>query len=229
MNLLWEEKNTNCLLNLRSNAYFNSVVKDQVKCLDPIIDGYVSRIIRLSLTLIDLLQPYIVFHEKVVKNADSTYTLFLKWNVGGSLNVDETIVLSSFVNDEDSFRKKVENISNNSELINHFKFKSKPQNGLGIWNQKFNESSYFKYKANLKSSKKYFAFVILAKVDQNWSSEKEADPPINPQSHIINLRTMDDYISKNKDFELKGNIYARSEIKFIKLNEISKRRRRRHK
>ena len=53
--------NIDCILNLRKNAFFNNVTPKYKLCLNNDIDGYVTKILRLSLSLIDILEPYINF------------------------------------------------------------------------------------------------------------------------------------------------------------------------
>jgi hypothetical protein len=152
-----------------------------------------------------------------VKHEEFTFDFYVKWAVGGSISVDETLVLFDFVEDATEIKQKVAAVKHNSELINLFKFKSKKLKGHGIWDQQFKDGSYFKYHAKFKSQKRQLVFIIVAKADKNWGINSNADPPVRPQTHIANLRSRDDYVAKNDNFKLKGNAYQASELKVINL------------
>jgi len=212
-------KNDDCLINLKRNAFFNKKASSKL-CLDPINDGYINRVVRLSLTLIDLLEPYIHMRYKVIKGEEDSYNLYLKWMVGGSINVDETIVLFDFVEDTKDFLAQINNRNKNSEMLSLFKHKSKTLKGYGVWNANFNEGNEFKYHVKFQTMKRHLVFVILARADSNWGKNDHPDPPVNPQAHIANLRNSDDYEAKNENFNLKGNKYQSSDIKIIDLKNL---------
>lgn len=211
------KKNTECLLNLKRNAFFNKkvVTKD---CLDPINDGYIPRLLRLSLALVDMMEPYVNFEHKLINEENNTFNFYLKWAVGGSIDVSETLVVYDFVDDVEMIKEKVTKARKNSELIEMFRFKSKKLSGMGVWNNGFKEKNHFKYHAKFTSEKKFLVFIVLARADSSWSVNDKPDPLVAPQSHIANLRNNDEYVAKNKLFKLQGNRYQASKLGIVVLN-----------
>jgi hypothetical protein len=201
------KQNVDCLLNMRKNAFFNTITPHQNTCLDSHIDGYIPRIIRLSLTLIDILEPYINYYGEYKKKSNQ---FEIKWNVGGSIVVDETYVLyKSFekidksnytkvkelfekINDIKQDIKEETKISMLSKVLNQ---KSKVKSGKGVWNIEYlNNSDPFIFKTNLKN-KSQIIFIIVAKVDSYMKDfDNEADPKVPPQTHFVNLRTKEGYV-----------------------------------
>ena len=210
-------KNTDCLLNLKRNAFFNKKASTK-KCLDPINDGYIPRLIRLSLALIDMVEPYVNFEHKLINEGNNTYQSLIKWAVGGSIDVNETMVLYDFVDNVKVFKEKVYKTKLNTDLFELFRFKSKKLKGLGIWNNNYKDKDQFRYHVKFKTQKKALIFIILAQVDSNWGINGKSDPPVGPQSHIANLRNKDDYVAHNKDFLLRGKKYHASKLGVIYLN-----------
>ena len=209
--------NIDCLLNLKTNAFFNKKANSKT-CLDPINDGYIPRILRLTLTLLDMTEPDINFKHKLTKEREFAYNFYIKWAIGGSINVSETLVLYDFTNDEESIKEKIRNTKKNSELFNQFRFKSKKLKGMGVWNNNYKSKNLFRYHSKFKTQKKFLVFIILARADVNWGVNNKADPNVGPQSHIANLRNNDDYVAENKDFILKGNKYQASKLGIVNLN-----------
>jgi hypothetical protein len=208
--------NLDCIINLRSNAFFNEITPNKQLCLDDYIDGYVPRIIRLSLTLIDLLSPYVNYRTK--ENQDE---IEVEWAVGGSINVDSTyIVYDYFENDDskeksDCFKNKFD--SDDLESIKKkLKFQTKSVCGKGIWNVEYTAKDNFKQ--TLKKKENFtLVFMIIANVDKSWGQRNNPDPDINPQTHIANLRTNANYKASNHQFELKGSNFFKSKLAVIKF------------
>ena len=154
-------KNINCLLNLRPNAFFNKLKTNKKTCLDPFVDGYIPRVLRLSLTLIDLLEPYVnVQVEKKDKGVN------IRWMVGGALTVNKTFVLYDFVADAINFKQKFNKITDNSRLKTIFKFRSKPLKGKAVWDEQFTEKDTFRDSLPIRIKSKFLVFVVLAQVDK---------------------------------------------------------------
>lgn len=207
-------KNLDCLINLRPNAFFNKVSGDTKTCLDDYIDGYIPRIIRLSLSLIDLLNPYVTFMTENINNTN----LKVIWTVGGAIKVDSTYILYQYYPNKptDAVIKEIRAAKTPIELFKHLKNKSQEFNGRAVWDINYTSNDRFNLTLNnIKNSGKYLVFVILAKVDQNWSLKNHPDPDVNPQTHIANLRTNSAYQATNGGFELEGKEFFKSEIKII--------------
>lgn len=155
-------KNLNCLLNLRENAFFNKLKSNKKICLDPLIDGYIPRVLRLSLTLIDLLEPYVNVVIKRISN-----NLIVDWIVGGAIRVDKTFILFDYVDDPLKFKKRFNKITDNSKLNKLFTFRSKPKFGKAIWDEAFSSRDYFRDNIDLvKSKRKFLVFIVVAQVDK---------------------------------------------------------------
>ena len=155
-------KNVNCLLNLRENAFFNRVKTSKRVCLDPLIDGYIPRVLRLSMTLIDLLEPYINLEVKRISNS-----INIDWIVGGSIRVDKTFILYDYVDDALNFKERLDKIKENSNLKKIFKFITRSKMGKAVWDEEFSSKDTFKENIRLdKSQRKFFVFLILAQVDK---------------------------------------------------------------
>ncbi len=156
-------KNLNCLINLRENAFFNKLKINKKYCLDPLVDGYIPRVLRLSLTLIDLLEPYV--NCMVKKNKEN---IIVKWLVGGAITVNKTFILYDFIDDPINFKVKFEKITDNSQLRKLFKYRTKHEQGKGIWEEEFTSKDTFKDTILLKGrkGKKFIVFVVLAQVDK---------------------------------------------------------------
>lgn len=250
--------NYDCLLNLTNNAFFNKVVKKRVIkkiCLDKNVDGYISRIIRLSLSLIDLMLPYINYKHIFNKNINS---IEISWNIGGSIDVDKTYIIYNIDQDNSKFNEydKIVNSYLNNEynyyseeefkkVFNYNSNSIKEQKGKGIWHlnkltNKFNRKSdyYNKTKSNYTSKnmslfresievnnkKGIIYMIIVAVVDTNMKTTKNAEPNVPPQSHFVNLRTNNNYILKSEDNNqlfIKGKSFFISSLIIIDLNNIS--------
>jgi len=210
-------KNKHCLMNTRHNAFFSDIAKNIEKCKEDLIDGYVPRIIRISLLLIDILQPYVNFRQKVNDN-----DLIVEWTVGGAISVDETFILYNFfeiVPDEKIINEILsEKIPQNTmKYLNH---KTSIKKGKAIWDKNFTEKDYFSETIeNPAKGGKILIYIIYAKVDQNWGKQNIPDPDVPPQTHITNIRTNDEYKAANNDFEIKGRSYFISNISIIHTNK----------
>ena len=160
--MLLGRKNVNCLLNLRENAFFNKVKTNKQLCLDPLIDGYIPRVLRLSLTLIDLLEPYVNISIQRLSN-----NLSVDWTVGGAIGVDKTFILYDYVDNDIKFKKKFNEIKDNSKLRKIFTYRTKPKFGKAIWDEAFSTIDIFRENINLiKKKRKFLVFVVLAQVDK---------------------------------------------------------------
>jgi hypothetical protein len=208
-------KNKNCLMNTRYNAFFSPLAKNKKKCEENLIDGYIPRVIRLSLLLIDILQPYVNFRQ-----ISDNKNLKVEWTVGGAIIVNETFILYGYF-DKILSKEILEEIVNNKDpnmTKKYLKSNTPFKSGKAIWDKNFNEEDYFKetFKNSLNKGK-ILIFIIYAKVDQNWGMQNMPDPGVPPQTHITNIRTNNEYIAKNNGFEIEGTNYFSSDISILNL------------
>jgi hypothetical protein len=207
-------KNINCLMNLRSNAFFNNIAKNKHACLDEYIDGYIPRIIRLSLTLIDLLHPYVNHKYFLNKN-----NLWVVWTVGGAINVDSTFILYDYFDEipNQTVLNEINTVQDEIKLKKYFKYNTQEFRGKAVWNINYSANDRFSINfGNIKKhGKRYFAFIIVAKCDKNWSHKNHPDPDINPQTHIANFRTNPNYSASNAGFIIKGQDLFKSQVNVI--------------
>jgi hypothetical protein len=181
----------NCLLYFHNNAF--NIPKPSEDCKQS--DGYVNRIIRMGLTLIDLLTPYINY------NILPDYTI--EWVVGGAISVDETYVKYNCFTEEEL--KYYECPDNKTSVRDRLTNESPKLSGFAIWNKEYDKDKQFRFKIPPGGGGGYFVFQILAKVDKDWSFQVDAKPNIPPQTNIVNLRTNKNYVAElNGKFKLHG-------------------------
>jgi hypothetical protein len=203
-------RNKNCLMNTRHNAFFNLLAKNIKKCKEELIDGYIPRIIRLSLLLIDILQPYVNFRQR----ADDG-NLIVDWSVGGAISVDETFILYGYFN-EVLDKKTLEEIiieKDPNVTKKYLQYNTPIRSGKAIWDKNFTDKDYFKevFESPLKFGN-VLIYIIYAKVDQNWGKQNNPDPGVPPQTHISNIRLNSEYTAKNNGFQIEGSTYYASDI-----------------
>ena len=203
-------ENLDCLINLRHNAFFNKITTHKKTCLDELIDGYVPRILRLSLTLIDILQPYIITNNFVKEDK-----IVIMWNVGGSITVDETYIAYKLFDEKpnNEFLDNLKKLEDEDKINKILDSKSTKLNGKGIWSIDYSEKDIFKH--DIPKEKKFLVYIAIAKADKDFSIQQNPDPKIPPQLHLSNSRTNKDYIAKNAGFILKGRTFYKSEIEII--------------
>jgi hypothetical protein len=212
-------KNLDCLINLRSNAFFNHAAANKQICLDDYIDGYIPRIIRLSLTLIDLLHPYITF---ISQKEGNNYKV--RWTVGGSITVDETFISYGYYNEKpnDQWLSNLSGLENFQDIKKQLTNQTSKKSGKGVWNIKYSTKNAFtEVFENPQSQGQFLVFIILAKVDKNWSLKNHPDPDVNPQTHIANFRTNAQYVASNAGFTIKGQEYFKSSIKVVNTSNLN--------
>jgi len=214
-------RNVDCLINIRQNAFFNKIAHNKRKCLDGLIDGYVPRIIRLSLLLIDILQPYVNY-----KYSKKDQNLFLEWAVGGSIKVDETFILYDFFNEmpDKNFIKSIYAEKNPKNTQNQsLKKITDTKKGKAIWEKNYSSKDFFNFTFEKPNkSGKFLVFVIYAKVDQDWGKQIRPDPQVPPQTHISNIRINDQYSAKNNNFEINGLLYYKSKIEVMDTEKLKR-------
>lgn len=214
-------KNKHCLMNTRYNAFFSGIAKNIHKCKEDLIDGYIPRIIRLSLLLIDILQPYVNFRQNKVEQ-----NLIVEWAVGGAVSVDETFILYGYFDKvlEKEVLKEIINEKNPEKTMKYLKNKTNVLKGNAVWDKDFNDKNYFKETFESPLNKgAVLIYVIYAKVDQNWGKQNMPDPNVPPQTHITNTRTNGEYKAANNGFEISGTSYFMSDISILYTKEKFKK------
>ncbi len=215
--------NYDCLVNIRQNAFFNTITPHKNLCLDEVIDGYIPRIIRLSLLLIDILKPYVNYR---INNSNSK-NLIVEWLVGGAITVDETFILFDYFDEipTKEFEQKVLSEKDLKLVQNSYLKKStEVKKGKGIWHEEYSTSEFFSNNFDTSNkNRKFLVFVIYAKVDQNWAKQKMPDPNVPPQTHISNIRINGNYTAKNGKYEIKGQLYFSSKMEVFDNTKIKYR------
>lgn len=216
-------KNKNCLMNYRHHAFFNEIAKNKQKCEEELIDGYIPRVIRLSLLLIDILKPYVNFRQRAEGD-----DLIIDWTVGGAITVDETFMLYDFL-DENLSKEKTEEIVEEKDpniTKKYLKYNTPIKKGKGIWDKDFSDGDYFSETfKNPQNFGNILVYIIYAKVDQNWAKQNMPDPKVPPQTHISNIRINSDYNASNNGFELEGQLYFASNLSILYTKRKFKKRR----
>lgn len=206
-------RNKHCLMNTRHNAFFNTPAKNKHRCEEELIDGYIPRIIRLSLLLIDILQPYVNFRQR----ADDG-NLIVDWAVGGAITVDETFILYGYF-DEVLDKQILEQIINEKDpdvTKKYLQYNTPVKNGKAIWDKSFTDQDYFRetFETPLEFGN-VLIYIIYAKVDQNWAKQTAPDPAVPPQTHISNIRLNSEYTAKNNGYEIEGSTFYASDISIL--------------
>ena len=154
--------------------------------------GLIPQYIRMTLALIDMAEPYI----SVSKPSTIGSKIRLSWKVWGCVTVDET---------------KLNYIPYSSDLIidSHI-FKNPELRSTPIKSGSCRWGDFTEFSEELELSGDYLVFVS-AVVDQDWILQDNPDPNLPPQSHIVKIRTTEDYHVTNGNWELKGGKIWKSE------------------
>merc|ERR1712157_288763 len=193
-------------------------------------NGHISRNIRLSLVMMDLVEPYIVIeaingdnipfdivptmhNPPIPITLASNTTLEITWNVRGALTVDKTFLIHSTPN---QFHNK-----NLQELLLHedptFQY-TESMKGDTIWkSNSFDfESKDYSFTASIDLSQYNIGDTVqihaVALVDQSWTTQpkpKYFKPNIPPQSHLVNVRTNPNwfYETDDKAYSIQGRLF----------------------
>lgn len=223
--------NNDCILHLRDNAFKenNSSSESKDLCYESKINGYIPKILRLSLSLIDILYPYIISSYSINKENKEVE---ISYRVGGAIEVDESDVNYSYLTwnqvsdlydqEKKQFKDKDFNLfkSDTSNLM-IIKNNIKLGKGKGVWHLKYNdENDTVKFKVAINDNA-YLIYQVKAKADQSWKEKISNDLNISPTSNLVNLRTSNSYVAKNKKFKLKGSDTIYSDLILIRLNHTS--------
>jgi len=184
-------------------------------------DGHIPRNIRLCLTMIDMVKPYI--RDIKMKNLNETHAI-IEWKLGGSLYVNETFVEWGYAN----LIYSNESISNPNiigikdyKIINDnflgFTHKSQKLTGQSIWIK-----NGTKFEAQIPYSKNENEFIIFrinAKTDLQWSMQKNPIPKALPLTHFAKLRINSNYaITDNENIIYSFGTYS-DKLMIIKPNK----------
>jgi hypothetical protein len=207
-------ENLDCLINLRHNAFFNKLAHEHHRCLDDFIDGYIPRIIRIALTMIDIVRPYINSRFTTDPN-----TVTIEWAIGGAITVDSTYITYNYYDElpsKEGFEKSIQDSAQESEIKLLLPFTTEAKIGKAVWSDEYHERDWLKESVK-KENKKYLVYVPVAKVDQNFGHQSNPDPKVPPQSHLSNGRINPNYKIKNGEFELNGRNFFVGDVKYVEL------------
>jgi hypothetical protein len=191
------KKKDECLIGFKNSAYYNNQKYDPNQCDKN--NGYFSNFIRMSLTLIDLLLPYIIPFKK----DDGV----IEWVVGGAKDVNETFVKYNYFTKEEYEALKCVKMECPEEVIDKLKLESGKLNGYAIWSKEYKKENNFKFNFDVTKGG-YVVYTVYAKVDKKWGESVNASPHLPPQSVLVQLRTNKDYVAENPNFQLKGMEYV---------------------
>jgi len=166
-------------------------------------DGEIPRNIRLALTMIELVQPYVHWtgHSTAAistsKAAGTPLPLapqskvLLEWRVGGSVTVDSTYVtivpsencMTLSQNDAEALISDNEAISAPS-LSGSTEWAGTPDMSKPL-------ATRFRQSITVPKIEKTYMVILRAKVDQGWANVPSNARPagVTPQSHLVNART----------------------------------------
>jgi hypothetical protein len=208
-------ENLNCLVNLRHNAFFNQLTDNLNICLDDYVDGYIPRIIRIALTLIDIVLPYV--NSKLLHQDDHNVTV--QWTVGGAINVDKTYIAYNYYDElpsKEGFEKSIRDARQESEINLLLQFQTDIIKGKALWSDGYSDKDWFKQTIP-KNNKKYLVLTPVTTVDELWKSQTKPDPNVPPQSHLSNIRINPNYNVQNNGFELQGRNIFVGDIQYIQM------------
>jgi hypothetical protein len=185
--------------------------------ISPVGNGHVARNIRLALMALELVEPYVVIRtvqdldlsEDLVPLEESTQncprpkevavsrtSIDIDWTVGGALHVDESAL---FFGKWGTFDKSLLDCETYPEW-SPLETKLTPATAQSVTSgdTEFGGSTAARVPPTVFSAAidltKYkegdrIAVVAVARVDQHWADRVDAQPPLGPQSHIVNART----------------------------------------
>jgi len=169
-------------------------------------DGELPRNQRLALTMVELVQPYVIWtgksaiaHEagKAIQaplNFRPSTHLVFTWRVGGALHVDSTYLTYARVSDcsSKSTSELEALVKSSGELSTSSDSKDTEwQRGAPDKQGPHSLSTMFTSSLKLPVSEGEIVILGRAKVDQNWAVNPGASPAMGPQSHVVNARTKD--------------------------------------
>ncbi len=147
--------------------------------------GLVPEYIRMSLALIDLAQPHIELSTPLIAGSKTR----VHWRVWGCVTVNETKL---------NYIPYSPSITIDDKLIRNKQLKStRSQSGSCRWGE------FTEFSEKLEIEGDYLVFVT-AVVDQDWRDQRNPDPAVPPQTHIVQMRTSDEYNASNGKWTLKG-------------------------
>lgn len=159
--------------------------------------GHVPRNARLALMLTDIVEPYIVITSASITKDGKVE---VKWEVGGSFDVDATwLEVTTTEDNGQSTLKKGQMLSGKTRWAtatyqDRTKYPFKPR-----------FTTCFPTPAQHKSK---FSILVKATVDSAWSMTGKEDSVsprgYSPQTHVVNARTNPSWQKSNAGFTIKG-------------------------
>ncbi|KAL4161365.1 hypothetical protein PRNP1_001919 [Phytophthora ramorum] len=168
--------------------------------------GHVPRNVRLSLLYIDLVQPYVLWKTHPDNTTVEKAATF-EWEVAGAITVDNT---------------QLKVWSEDSSNATH----TRAQSGVTRWyhedlglKAKTNNKGLFSANVEFEIAGTYYVQAI-ATVDQDWATQGTGDdvpvPKVDPQTHIANARTNEDWLYSNNDRVVRGQtVWTSQEAKIV--------------
>ena len=176
----------------RNNMYGT---KNQV--LDPAPEGLIPQYIRMSLGLIDLVEPYIKID--ILPNA---FGYEVTWEVWGCIQVDWTSLYYTPFTTETN-----QTVHSNLNQALHLFSQTMPQSGDCGGKTVFYESI---------EGKNNLLFFVAASVDRKWLDQAHPDPQVPPQSHVVRARTDPNYFVSVNNYSIQGKNKFYSRVNYAK-------------
>jgi len=171
-------------------------------------DGEIPRNIRLALSLVELVQPYVHWAghaAPAVAAAQSTLDkalplnpgtpIIFEWRVGGSIHVDSSYASLVKVPNCVSLDQATAESLAKSAGATHSSSQSGATEWQGAGGDKASDPLKTRFFATVTMPRTvgYYAVVLRAQVDQSWATAPGSAFPsgVSPQSHIVNARTKD--------------------------------------
>eukprot|EP00871_Galdieria_phlegrea_P002684 jgi/Galph1/3416/GphlegSOOS_G2081.1 len=195
-------------------------------------DGHIPRNIRLSLTAIDLLQPYMTlgstsqstesllipissfsFHRSFSFSDPILKYFPIQWTVGGGLQIIETFLEWSTLQHNDSFLQGRTNKQNGSMIWDPFETVNMTRLGYS-----FEEYVDISDLLSQLGKEQTLYFRARAMVDVQWNDSNsgkennESKENLAPQSHWVNVRSNNDWYAATNDHVLQGHVYFCTDI-----------------
>ncbi|KAF0700756.1 Aste57867_8709 [Aphanomyces stellatus] len=197
--------------------------------------GHVPQNVRMGLLLIDMVQPYLVWHESprpnwrhvptscapspsrrvfdCVINAtcafpnDTTHVRVV-WEVLGAFSVDETFLQVASDARFPPAHTVATAVQSGATRRNEYVVDQQPT-------AKRSGGPYFMECVQVSTAAPLYIRAV-AKVDQNWAKQEVAAAPHTPpQSHLVNARTNDAYVMEWNGRRIQGAVYHYSEATIV--------------
>jgi hypothetical protein len=157
------------------------------------VEGYIPKNIRMAYILAELAEPYIRINDKSVlpKKAGTGEQITVKWNVGGTINVDQTNILMG---------------NSSTPRKNYFYSTGNTSGSGGFSNQAFTQN------LTLPEREGKYYFTVRARVDSDLQKQLQPEPAVVPQSIYVNQRTNESWQFTNGGKTVEGKIDFYSDV-----------------